>query len=339
MKHFHWNKSKHSFPSVFAKKQPDQTGTHELLPELNPSVPALEITHFTKGFKGVAAVRNISFKVGRGVIHGFLGHNGAGKTTTIKTVIGAMKKDMGAIKVYGYDCGTVDANRMIGYIPESARFPRRMSCFEYMVTMARLSGVSSKDAADVAERILREIGLWDVRKRNPNFFSSGMAKKVLLAQSLINDPHILILDEPAENLDPSARKQLYDELLKYRNEGRTIFISSHVLAEIEPIVDEITVMKMGRVLYSGRVRSVINSATPSILINTSNNFQAIDGLRQAGFSCYEDSKGIIVNSIDSETQIRAVSDAVNKLNLTIVYLVKNQRSLQDFYQQMSNVKL
>ncbi len=216
----------------------------------------ITIEKLVKRFKKFQAVNGIDLKIGKGVIHGFIGPNGAGKTTTIKMLIGAFIPTDGKILINEHPAGSEDANRLIGYIPERASFPKYSSAFKFLVTMAELSGLTRRDALIKAQENLKELGLEGFANKNPNGFSSGMKKKLLLAQALMNDPKILILDEPAANLDPTARKELFDTLLKIRDAGKTIFISSHVLSELERVVDEVTFLFGGNVVYSGTIKEL-----------------------------------------------------------------------------------
>ncbi|MCV3733733.1 ABC transporter ATP-binding protein [Mycoplasma enhydrae] len=230
----------------------------------------IQITNFSKKFKKFEAIKDISFNIERGSIHGFIGPNGSGKTTTIKSIIGAYRSKPGQIKILNWKPGSEKANRLIGYIPEKASFPKHLNTIEYLTTMATFSGIKLKEAKIKALEILKSIGLEEHKKRNPNDFSSGMKKKILLAQALIINPTILILDEPAANLDPVARKELFDNLVELRKQGKSIFISSHILSELERIIDSATFIHNGKILFSGRIDDVSKNKN-HLYIKTSNN--------------------------------------------------------------------
>ena len=238
----------------------------------------IEIKNFKKQFGKFVSTDDVSFNIHKGTIHGFIGPNGAGKTTTIKSLIGAYIPTSGELLINGYKAGSVPANRVIGYIPERASFPKYMSTIEYLITMARLSGLKKKESVAKSEAILKDLGLYDQRKRKPYSFSSGMQKKILLAQALITDPEILILDEPAANLDPSARKELFDSLVALRDSGKTILISSHILQELERIVDDVTFIFSGEILFSGKTR-VFNKSVDKVFINTDDNMELVKILK------------------------------------------------------------
>ncbi|MDK2819682.1 MAG: ABC transporter ATP-binding protein [Mycoplasmataceae bacterium] len=246
------------------------------------NIPAISIKNYTKKFKEFVAVENINMSVSQGKIHGFIGPNGSGKTTIIKTLIGAYLHQNGEIKINKYDAGTIEANSLIGYIPERASFPSHLNCFQYLQSMAEISGFTSKNAQKKATDILIELKLLHLSKKNPNKFSSGMQKKILLAQALLNDPKILILDEPAANLDPVARKELFDVLFTLRNSGKSILISSHILTELERIVDEVTFIHYGKIIYSGDLKSFEN-LEQDVYIKSENNKKLSKHLNSLGY--------------------------------------------------------
>ena len=219
---------------------------------------ALKINNFSKKYKGRNnyAVKNASFIVNKGEFHGFIGANGAGKTTTIKSIIGAYAKFGGEIEIFGIKYSESEAKKRIGYIPEKADFPKGMSLFRYLFSMANLSGLNKNDAKEFANNKIAEFGLEKVRKSSPNSFSSGQKKKVLLAQSLVSEPDLLIMDEPAANLDPKARSEFFGELKKLQKLGKTIFLSSHILTELDKFTDHITILDNGNVVYNGSVKSL-----------------------------------------------------------------------------------
>lgn len=246
------------------------------------NIPAISIQNYTKKFKKFVAVEDINMVVSQGSIHGFIGPNGSGKTTIIKTLIGAYIYDNGDIKINMHKAGSVMANSLIGYIPERASFPSHLNCIQYLQTMAEVSGFSTKDAKIKAKQILEELNLMHLSNRNPSNFSSGMQKKILLAQALLNDPMILILDEPAANLDPIARKDLFDTLFLLKSSGKSVLISSHILSELERIVDEVTFIHYGKIIYSGKL-DYFNNLKQDVFIKSSDNESLASYLNELGY--------------------------------------------------------
>ncbi len=236
-------------------------------------LPSLEVKNFTKRYRGskVPAVEDINFKVMPGEFHGFIGANGAGKTTTIKSLIGAYATFGGSVEMFGHKHSTIEAKKRIGYIPEAAKFPKGMSTLSYITFMSYLSGMSMPKAKKYAKEKLLELGLEKVMKRSPNTFSSGQKKKVLLAQALVHNPDVIIMDEPAANLDPKARFEFFQELKSLQKKGKAIFISSHILAELDKFVDSVTIVDGGKIVFSGSMKNATENPDLEYLIKPENS--------------------------------------------------------------------
>lgn len=229
---------------------------------INNNKPLISVKEFTKKYKGrnAPAVNSISFNVYPGQFHAFIGANGAGKTTTIKAIIGAYSKYKmeGTILIDEFSNQSLEAKRKIGYVPEKAQFPKKSKALNYLASMASLAGFSLKDSKILAKSLLEKINLAKLAKKNPNTFSSGQKKKLLLAQALIHNPDILIMDEPAANLDPLAREDLFRLLTNLQKEGKAVFISSHILDEISKYTTYATIIDGGKIVFS----DFVSSATP-----------------------------------------------------------------------------
>ncbi len=213
----------------------------------------IEVKNLTKNFKKITPVNDISFAVKRGSFHGFLGANGAGKTTTIKIMIGAYNQYKGEILINGISSKLKEAKNIVGYVPEHPIFPIAQNVATYLTYMGYLSGIKLQDSKKRVIELLTKYGIRHLAKKNPNKLSSGQKKKVLLIQALINSPSLLIMDEPASNLDPIARDELFKDLKDLNKEGVTIFITSHILAELDGFINDTTILSKGKVIYSGDV--------------------------------------------------------------------------------------
>ena len=300
-----------------------------IISEINAS-NAIIIRDFTKTFKKFKAVDNANITVKTGIIHGFIGPNGSGKTTAIKCLISAMIETTGDLIIHGKRSWTVDAKKQVGYIPEAARFPKRITTYDYLVSMGQISGLTSKLAKEKTEIILKELDLWKFKKRNPNDYSSGMKKKVLLAQSLLNNPNVLILDEPAANLDPTARTELFNDLKKLRDEGKTIFISSHILSELQNLADEVTVLNYSKVVYTGSV----NKTDSMYEISTNQDNSKLMKILQANKFEVETHDNKLLVHIKNENEVAQVLELALKANLIITYLIPYKIDLQTMYERI-----
>jgi ABC-2 type transport system ATP-binding protein len=208
-----------------------------------------------KRYGSVTALRDASFAVTRGTITGFVGRNGAGKTTTLKIVSTLMRADDGACQVLGHDVkkDAYAIRSRIGFLPDIFDLPATLTLGEYLGIFTELYGIARGDRkrrVDAALQLTRTEELADRRLRA---LSRGEVQRVGLARALIHNPDILILDEPAAGLDPHARVELKDLLRLLRDRGKTVFLSSHVLADLEEICDELVVIRKGSVIFSGDI--------------------------------------------------------------------------------------
>ena len=216
--------------------------------------PAIAITALTKSYGKVEAVRNLSLEVPRGQIFGFLGLNGAGKTTTIRVLLDLLRPTSGSARVFGLDCRE-DSRRvraLTGYLPGELGLYGDMSGEELLSLTTRLSGrqLAPDYRLQLAERL--ELSPADLRRKIREY-SSGMKRKLGLIQAMQHEPELLILDEPTEGLDPLMQRELNRILLEQKKAGRTIFMSSHVMAEVERVCDRIAVIRKGELAFLSTV--------------------------------------------------------------------------------------
>ena len=214
---------------------------------------AIEIDDVTKRFGATTAVDKLSLTVQRGEIMGFLGTNGAGKTTTIKMLLGFIAPDAGQVKVLGGDPRRPDTRRRVGYMPETAHYYPYLNCLELMEFYGGLCGMTRAQVRARAPRLIEQVGLEDAAQRQLRTYSKGMRQRAGIAQALLHEPELLILDEPLTGLDPLARIRLRDLLTSLRAEGRTVFFSSHELTEAELISDRVAIIREGEVVMCGAV--------------------------------------------------------------------------------------
>ena len=321
--------------SALQKISEEIAGTGE---KINKEFPAIEVKGYTKKFRKFVATKDVTFTVGHGVIHGFIGPNGSGKTTTIKAMIGAYLATEGSILINGHKAGSIDANKLIGYIPERASFPSYLNTMQYLTNMGELSGLKKKVAKKRSAMILEALGLQDHAKRKPSSFSSGMQKKILLAQSLLNDPKILILDEPAANLDPTSRKELFDQLMMLRDQGKTIIISSHILSELERLIDEVTFLFYGEVISTGPTKA-FNKRSSSVFIRAQDNEELIQFLKSKKYNINSHNKTEIeVPNVTRETADKILKE-ISLSNIKIIsYRSNDLQSVYDDLVQEANEK-
>jgi ABC-2 type transport system ATP-binding protein len=230
--------------------------------EQDLSVPALVVSRLTKSFrtsrgKKVDALRDVSFHVSRGEIFGLLGPNGAGKSTTLKLLLGLMRPKSGGGTLLGEPLGSVTARGRIGFLPENPYFYDYLSAQEFLDTCASLSSVPRPGRKQRIEEILERVGLDPGSKLRLRKFSKGMLQRVGLAQAIIHDPELLILDEPMSGLDPIGRRQVRDLILELQGQGKTVIFSSHVLSDVEALCERVGILVEGGLRQAGKVSELI----------------------------------------------------------------------------------
>ena len=228
---------------------------------------ALEIKGLKKSFRSNFLIRRydilkgIDLDVEPGEIYGFLGPNGAGKTTTIKCVLGLLRADAGEVSVAGQSAASVEARRRIGFLPENPYFYDYLSAREYLRFAASLFAIPQADADGRIAALLHRVGLSGREDLKLRKYSKGMIQRLGLAQAMINDPELLILDEPFSGLDPVGRKDLRTLILALREQGKTIFFSSHILQDMELMVDRVGIILNGTIRRQGRLSEMVARST------------------------------------------------------------------------------
>lgn len=227
--------------------------------------PIIEINNLTKDYetgfwrkKKVRALDDLTLSVNSGQVFGFLGGNGAGKTTTIKILMSLLFATSGSAKILGHDISDVRMHQEIGYCPENPYFYDYLTAFELMNYFGEIFGVNGPKRKEKAAELLTKVGLaekdWNKQLRK---FSKGMLQRVGLAQSLINDPKIVFLDEPMSGLDPMGRREIRDLIAGLREKGTTVFMSTHILSDVEALCDEVAILRNGKLAATGRLDDLL----------------------------------------------------------------------------------
>ena len=239
------------------------------------SALALEFLDVTKtyrrwlGGQQVAALSQVSFNVAAGEVCAFLGPNGAGKTTSISILMGFLYADWGRIRVLGFEPGDVRAKKRIGFVPENFAFYKHLKAEKLLRFHAKLAGIAEENAATLIPELILKVGLSSYGELKIGRYSRGMVQRLGIAQSLLGDPELLILDEPTSGLDPSGRKEVRDVILSLKAAGKTIFLSSHLLSEVEQICDQAVIIDRGRVVRAGTMKTLLETGDQvEIVANT-----------------------------------------------------------------------
>ncbi len=207
----------------------------------------------------VEALRDISFTVMPGEACGFLGPNGAGKTTSIGLLMGFLFPNSGEVRVLGYDPGDVRAKAQIGFLPENFAFYRFLTGPKLLALHLALSGRQVPDPFALIEGLLAQVKLAGYESLHISRYSRGMVQRLGIAQALIGDPQLLVFDEPTSGLDPAGRKEVMDLVHSLKQAGKTVFLSSHILPEVEQICDRVVIIDRGRLIRAGRLDEILRA--------------------------------------------------------------------------------
>lgn len=304
---------------------------------------AVEIEGLSKDYetgflrkKRVRALDGLTLNVRSGQIFGFLGGNGAGKTTTIKTLMRLQFPTAGSARILGHDIADVQMHRRIGYCPENPYFYDYLTALEVMEYFGELFGYDKAVRKTKTEELLTAVGLAEKDwKRQLRKFSKGMLQRVGLAQSLINDPEIVFLDEPMSGLDPVGRREVRDLIAALREKGTTVFMSTHILSDIEALCDEVAILRDGRLGAMGGLNDLLAQSADSNQLEISVEGISADAVRDqiefiAGASLHSRPNGVSIHVLD-ESDVDAVLPITRTAGgrLTSIHPVRN--SLEELF--------
>ncbi len=303
----------------------------------------VEIENLTKDYevgfwkkKKVRALDSLDLQVERGQIFGFLGGNGAGKTTTIKLLMGLIFPTAGTARILGSDIGSVEMHSRIGYLPENPYFYDYLTARELMMYFAELFGIEHSERKRRTEDLLTRVGLEEAAwNRQLRKFSKGMLQRTGLAQSLINNPEIVFMDEPMSGLDPMGRREIRELIASLREQGTTVFMSTHILSDIEVLCDRVAILRQGKLAATGKLDELLTQSgeTQTFEINIwgisadeiSKEIAQIDGARATSTV-----NGARVNVTD-ETDVDKVLPVVRKLGGRLISVQPVRQSLEELF--------
>jgi ABC-2 type transport system ATP-binding protein len=222
---------------------------------------AIEIKDLCKQFKGkkmvrVDALKGLNLSIAQGEVFGFLGPNGAGKSTTIKLLMGLLRPTSGTARIMNEEVSKADARRQVGYLPENPAFYDYLSAEEYIAFVGAQFKMDSSRFQRKYEEVMKRLDLWDARKRPMRGYSKGMVQRVGLAQALIHDPEVYILDEPMSGLDPIGRALVKDIILDLKDRGKCVFFSTHITSDVETVCDRVGVIVKGEMKCVKRIEDI-----------------------------------------------------------------------------------
>ena len=302
------------------------------------TAPAIETQNLTKeypyGFlhlKRKTSLENLTMQVEDGEVFGFLGPNGAGKSTTIKLLMGIIFPTAGSAQILGKPVSDVSMHRDIGYLPEQPYFYDYLTAAEVLDYFARFHGFRAAERKERVQKMLRKVGLETAGKIQLRKFSKGMLQRVGLAQAIVHDPKLLILDEPMSGLDPVGRREVRDIILELKNAGKTILFSTHILSDAETLCDRVGVIAGGQLRGVGAPGSIVGvkSLGMEIIFELTGSGAQIEKVRAKATK-----SGANYRMSVSEAELYAALEELRGASATIISVTQIKPTLEDFFMEL-----
>ncbi len=290
------------------------------------------VKRFGGGAKAVPALQGVSISVKAGEIYSLLGPNGAGKTTFIKCMLGIVFPTSGSGYIFGDPLGSINSKKRIGYLPENHRYPLHLTGEQVLRYFGKLSEVDPVLLEARINETLGLVGMNDWRTMKVRKYSKGMMQRLGLAQALINDPDLIILDEPTDGVDPVGRKEIRDVLTHLKERGKTVFLNSHLLSEVEQISDRVAIMRQGQIITEGKVQDLTSQKNYYEVQIAPDQFAQAISLLSPSSTEPEHNKMTIV--CETPKELDAQLDLLRSNNISIGAVIPKRSSLEDLFIQL-----
>lgn len=299
------------------------------------------LRNVTKAYGQLLALDNVSFEIREGEIFGYIGPNGAGKTTTMKILVGLISDFQGEVTIGGYKVPMQrdEIHNLLGYLPQSVAFQEWRTVDQALKTFGRLSGLSDSEAETCIPEILDLMGLSDVRRKKISQLSGGMIQKVGLAQALLHDPTLLVLDEPLAGLDPLSRHEFKDIVLKLGHKGTTILFSSHILSDVQDVADRIGILTHGKIKQIGSLNELKQRFSTERVIEVQLSYSSdqwqklsdVEGVKTVKQPSPDRILLMLQPEADPDEAVNAIVKAIVKLGVRIRGISLLSPSLDEIY--------
>jgi len=301
----------------------------------------IEINGLTKRYGSLVALNKLSLNVKHNTIHGFLGPNGAGKTTTIKILVGLLEPDEGIVKIFDREVhgDQPDIRLNMGYMPELPKFPKHLTAYELLDIYGRMYGMSIQERHERISELLELVGLKGKEKDLIGKYSRGMLQRLGIAQALLNDPELVILDEPSQGLDPVGMVEIRDLIKRIWKEGMTVFLSSHLLFEVEQICSHVTIINRGVALISDTIQNISEkfSGISVLQVEIANlSDMIIENIRRLPFVSNIIQDGKVLNiELKTRDDVRPqISQEIIKSGGIIISMSLKGKSLEEIFMEL-----
>lgn len=297
------------------------------------SIRAVNLTKcFKVGFnKKVNALNGVSFEIPEGEVTGYLGPNGSGKTTTFKIITGLNKQTSGQVFINNIPCNQSSSRKLLGYLPEGPYFYEHLTAEESLYFYASLFGLKQKDIKKKAYDLLERFGILHAKDRKLQTYSKGMRQRLGFAQCLINDPQVIILDEPMSGLDPIGRKDFRDMILELKTKGKTILMASHVLNDVETICSRIILLSGGVIREEGKISDLLAKTLKGTeIVFKPKDASYVNCLPKDQFEILSQESHITIN-ISLGVDINGVLQKLITENHQILKVIPHNESLENYF--------
>ena len=288
---------------------------------------------FKIGFRGrrVTALSNLNLEIKQGEIFGFLGPNGAGKTTTIKMLMGLIYPTSGKAWLFDKELGDVDVKMRIGFLPEQPYFYDYLTSQEFLRFYGQIFGLAGEELDVRIKKLLEMVGLKDAADLQLRKFSKGMLQRIGIAQALINHPDLIVLDEPMSGLDPIGRKEIRDIILRLKDEGKTIFFSTHIIPDVEMICDRVGILMKGELLNVGKLNDIIDARIKYIEIAARDiNPEILKQIKAMGLIIYDTLDQVSIKVMD-ENRLDAILEMIRSGKGRIISIMPQRETLEEHF--------
>ncbi|MDR4998689.1 MULTISPECIES: ABC transporter ATP-binding protein [Brevibacillus] len=295
----------------------------------------IETWDLSKQYNGKAGCKNITLQVPRGSVFGFLGQNGAGKSTFVRTMLGLLHPTAGKAVMLGHPIGTVESRQKVGYLPELFRYPDWLTGQQLLEHHAQLCGLSRSQGRAVIRDVLEQVGMAGRERERIRGYSKGMQQRIGIACALLSDPELIFLDEPTSALDPIGRKEVRELITRLRDQGKTIFLNSHLLSEMESVCNYVGIIHRSELVVHGDWRK-LSSVAPQVELT----------VEAASFSAGEELPAFVTESrllreaasratwlltLDQDNRVPALLQALVGQGAAVHEVVQKQQSLEEVF--------
>jgi ABC-2 type transport system ATP-binding protein len=296
------------------------------------AVPVIEIKNLVKQYGKIEALKGVTLAVEKGEIFGLLGQNGAGKTTMVKILLGITKPSFGEGSLLGEPVGTASVRKRVGYLPEDHRFPDYHSGYSLLAFYGSLLEVPRREKKRRIEENLELVGLKGRMHYKVRTYSKGMKQRLGIAQALFHDPEVIFLDEPTDGVDPRGRREIRDLLHQLKEEGKTIFLNSHLLGEVELVCDRVAILDRGEMIRQGSMAELTQQRGLFVIGLAANQTLPREEVEELGYQVTRKGDYWEVGLRDGQ-QIDPVIDLLHARGLNLRHLTEKRQTLEDLFIQ------